>query len=48
MPNLQPGRPEHQSKRIDIISRTTQGILGGIHIFQDILGNTYVFQDVAS
>ena len=32
----------------DIISRTTQGILGGIHIniFQDILDNTFIFQDV--
>ena len=28
------------------MSRTAQGIQGGIHIFQDILDNTYIFQDV--
>ena len=28
------------------MSRTTQGILGGINIFQDILDNTFIFQDV--
>ena len=45
---MQTRQPEHQSKGKDIISCTTQGILGGIHIFQDILGNTYIFQGVAN
>ena len=31
---------------MDIVSHTTQGILGGIHIIQYILDNAYNFQDV--
>ena len=40
------GQLDHQSKWVDIISCSTQGILDGIHIFQDILDDTYIFQDV--